>query len=164
MSNPTTVGDPGNPAPRTLNIRAQAVIPGQASGCALVARLPLSFWGGFDAATGRVIDVRHDLYGQCVTGKVLFMPGGRGSSSSSGIILEAIRRGTAPAAIVSLKAEAILAIGSIIGKELYGRWVPVFVAAGDDYDSVRTGDHVTLVQSSDVKPVVPGVRAGAWDD
>ncbi|NPV70383.1 MAG: DUF126 domain-containing protein [Firmicutes bacterium] len=133
---------PSAEATRTTRIQVESVIPGHASGEALVAATPLSFWGGLDAKTGKVIDVRHDLYGRCVTGRVLFLPGGRGSSSSSGIILEAIRRGTAPAAIVSLKAEAILAIGSIIGKELYGRWVPVFVIGEEGYRRVRTGDHV----------------------
>lgn len=125
-------------------IQAVPVIPGKVEGKALVSKVPLSFWGGVDIKTGVVLDVHHDLCGSVITGKVLFIPAGRGSCSGSGIILEMIRQKTAPLAIISLEAEPILAIGSIIGKEIYDRVVPVYVVKKEDYDSVLTGDEVII--------------------
>lgn len=55
-----------------------------------------------------------------VEGKVLCVPYDRGSCSSSGVMLEMIRKGTNPAAIVCIEAEAVLALGPIIGNSMYG--------------------------------------------
>jgi uncharacterized protein len=66
---------------------------------------PLSFWGGFDALTGRVIDRRHPQHGETLTGVALMMREARGSSSGSSVLAEAIRLGTAPAAIILRKRD-----------------------------------------------------------
>lgn len=107
---------------------ARTLVPGEARGAALVLDEPLSFWGGVDPATGDVIDVRHPQRGANVAGRVLVMPSGRGSSSSSSVLAESIRAGTAPAAIVLAEPDAILALGAILARELYGTSVPVVVA------------------------------------
>lgn len=124
--------------------KGQALVSGIAEGEALVTNTPLSFWGGVDAKTGCVIDRRHDLCGVCLTGKVLFIPQGRGSCSSSGIILEMIRAGTAPAAIIAIQSEAILATGSIIGRELYGRTMPVITVSEQMFKEIQSGDYVRI--------------------
>ncbi len=100
---------------------------GEAEGLVVLWPTPLSFWGGFDAATGRVIDRSHIAFGQIVTGRVLVMPSGRGSSSSSSVLAEAIRRGTAPAALVLVESDPIIAVGAIVARKLYGRACPVVV-------------------------------------
>jgi len=128
-------------------IPAKTVVSGEASGVALVSRTPLSFWGGLDPSTGTVIDPRHDLFGERVSGKVLFFPCGKGSSSSSAVLLEAIRSGTAPAAIVNVDSEPILAIGSIVGRQVYKRWVPIAVVSREDFDKVNSGDMVMITGS-----------------
>jgi predicted aconitase with swiveling domain len=110
------------PEPRTL-------VAGAAEGRALVLDEPLSFWGGVDPATGDIIDPRHPQHGANVAGRILVMPSGRGSSSSSSVFAEAIRAGTAPAAIVLGEADPILALGAIVARELFGSTVPVVVAA-----------------------------------
>ncbi|HLA92113.1 MAG TPA: DUF126 domain-containing protein, partial [Actinomycetota bacterium] len=76
---------------------ARTLVAGEATGEVLVLEEPLSFWGGIDPATGVVIDVHHPQRGANVAGTILVMPGGRGSSSSSSVLAEAIRAGTAPA-------------------------------------------------------------------
>ena len=90
-------------------LKGRPVIAGSAAGEALVSAEPISFWGGIDPADGRIIDRRHERCGQNVAGRVFVFPHGRGSSTASAILLESIRRGTAPAAIVNLRTEAILA-------------------------------------------------------
>lgn len=114
---------------------------GEASGPALVLDEPLSFWGGVDPATGDIVDVHHPQYGANVAGRVLVMPSGRGSSSSSSVLAETIRAGTAPAAIVLFEPDAILALGAIVASELYGRTIPVVVTPEGPF---RTGGLVTI--------------------
>ena len=82
-------------------IQAEIVIAGAAKGVALVSSEPLSFWGGYDAQTGEIVDRRHPLSGQIAAGKVLVLPFTKGSSTTTAILLEAVRTGNAPAAIVS---------------------------------------------------------------
>ncbi len=108
---------------------ARVLVPGVATGEVLVLDEPLSFWGGLDPETGRLIDSHHPQAGTMLSGKVLVMPSGRGSSSSSYVLAEAIRAGTAPVAVVLGEADAIVALGSIVAGELYGIDVPVVVSA-----------------------------------
>ena len=109
----------------------RTLVPGRATGEVLVLDEPLSFWGGVDPASGEIVDVHHPQRGANVTGRVLVMPGGRGSSSSSSVLAEAIRAGTAPAAVVLLEPDPIVALGAIVARELYGVVVPVVVGRPD---------------------------------
>lgn len=118
------------------------MVAGVASGEALVLAEPLSFWGGVDPATGDVIDTHHPQRGANVAGRIVVMPSGRGSSSSSSVLAEAIRAGTAPAAIVLSEPDPILALGAIVARELYGRSIPVAVIPDP---GLRTGEAVTLI-------------------
>lgn len=115
------------------------VVKGDAEGFALVSLTGLSFWGGVDPHTGIVLDQSHDLRGQCMTGKVLCVPRGRGSCSSSGTMLEMIRVKTAPAAIISVEVEPILSLGSVIGGELYGKSIPIYSVSQEEYELLRDG-------------------------
>ncbi|HVL67485.1 MAG TPA: DUF126 domain-containing protein [Vicinamibacterales bacterium] len=112
------------------------LVAGDAEGEALVLTEPVSFWGGVDPASGRIIDHAHPDRGACVTGRVLVMAGGRGSSSSSSVLAEMIRRGTGPAAIVLGTADPILPVGALVAQSLYGKSCPVVVC---DIDRLRTG-------------------------
>ncbi|MGZ8566100.1 MAG: aconitase X swivel domain-containing protein [Actinomycetota bacterium] len=113
------------------------LVSGTAEGDVVTLDEPLSLWGGLDPATGDIIDVRHPQRGARVAGRMLLLPAGRGSSSSSTILAEAIRAGTAPAAIVLGEPDPILALGAIVGRELYGTVVPIVVADRATY--VRVG-------------------------
>ena len=94
------------------------LIPGNAEGQLLRLQAPISLWGGVDPVSRVVIDPRHPDHGTSITGTVLAMPGAVGSSSSSAVMLELLREGTAPAAILMARADAILAIGIIVSIEL----------------------------------------------
>lgn len=114
---------------------------GEADGAALVLAEPLSFWGGIDAATGRIIDRHHPNLGACITGTILVMPGGRGSSSSSSVLAEVIRRGTAPAGIVLATPDPILTMGALVAESLYDAPCPIVVCA---IEGIRTGERVRI--------------------
>lgn len=129
---------------KMLTIQGRPIIEGRASGDVLYSHMGLSFWGGVDAHTGCVIDKRHDLCGQKLTGKILCLERGRGSCSSSGIIVEMIRAKTAPAAIISMEVEGILAVGSVIAQEMYGRTMPVCITGKEEYAQLSEAGHIEL--------------------
>lgn len=108
---------------------SKVIVAGEAAGTLIVSPAPLSFWGGYEAATGEVIDRRHPLSGQRLAGCVLALPWTRGSSTTTAILLEAVRLGTAPAAILLPKADTFIALASIVAHELYGRGFPVLIVA-----------------------------------
>jgi predicted aconitase with swiveling domain len=95
-------------------IRCHKVASGCASGPALCTREAISFLGNVNPETGMVVDPAHDLYGECISGKVLIFPGGKGSTVGSYVIYQLQKRGFAPAAMVNLRSEAIVAVGAII--------------------------------------------------
>ena len=95
-------------------IRGRKIVGGRGEGVALVSRDPVSFYGGIDPVTGVVTEPGHDVEGECVTGKVFVFPTGKGSTVGSYVIYRMAKLGTAPAAIVNLETEAILATGCVI--------------------------------------------------
>ena len=105
---------------------------------------PLSLWGGMDPDTGRVIDVHHPQHGFVLTGRVVVMPSGRGSSSSSSVLAESARAGTAPAAIVLGEPDLILSIGSAVAEELYGARVPIIVMPPEGLSTFVDGESIDI--------------------
>ena len=141
-------------------LTGRPLVAGSAEGRAVVSGQPLSLWGGLDAETGEIIDRRHELSGRNVTGRVLVFPRGKGSSTASGILLESIRAGTAPAAIVNLAVDPILALGAIVADELYHRSVPIVVLPEEAFDSIRDGDIVAVEPDGKVTVSPGGGEAG----
>ena len=90
-----------------------------------VLQAPLSLWGGFDPASGRIIDVHHPQHGVRIAGRIVVMPGGRGSSSSASVLLESVRLGHHPLALVLGEPDPVLVIGALVAADLYGIAVPV---------------------------------------
>jgi uncharacterized protein len=111
---------------------------------ALVLSEPLSLWGGMDPATGELIDAHHPQCGANLAGRVVVMRSGRGSSSSASILAEAVRAGTAPAAILLGEPDLILSIGAAVAEELYGVRVPVLVLPPAQLEAIADGDPFDL--------------------
>jgi predicted aconitase with swiveling domain len=120
------------------------LVEGPVDGTALVLAEPLSFWGGLDPVTGEIVEANHPQRGEVVTGRVLVMPSGRGSSSSAAVLAESIRLGTGPAGVVLGEADEIVAIGALAAEALYGVTTAVFLASRDDYAAIRQGDHLAF--------------------
>jgi predicted aconitase with swiveling domain len=129
----------------------KSVVPGSAQGIALVSKEPISFWGGLSPRTGEIIDRRHERSGSVVTGRVFVFPQGRGSSTSSATLLESIKTGVAPAAIINLKPDPILALGSIVANELYHQAVPIVVLPEKDFFSIKENDYLAIEPDGTVK-------------
>lgn len=123
------------------------LVPGAARGSALVLSEPLSLWGGLDPQTGEIIDRRHPESGHIVSGKILVLPAGRGSSSASSVLLEAARAHRAPNAIITLERDAILALGAAVARELYAVSLPVIVLPQVAYERIHTLDLIHIDES-----------------
>ena len=132
-------------------LTGRALVPGFAKGEALVSKQALSFWGGFCPRTGEIIDRRHELSGVVATGRVFVFPQGKGSSTASATLLESIKTGAAPAAIINLKVDPILALGGIVADELYHQTIPIVVLPREDFFSIKQGDYVTVEPDGTVK-------------
>jgi predicted aconitase with swiveling domain len=123
---------------------------GVADGLALRLDEPLSFWGGVDPATGRIIDARHPQRGTSVAGRVLVMPSVRGSSSSSSVLAETVRAGCAPAAILLGEPDLILAVGAAVAEELYGIRVPIVQLPLAELARIADGAAVSVGEGGEV--------------
>ena len=153
---------------------AQAIVTGRGGGAPLLLAEPLSFWGGYDASEGRVVEAGHPQCGARLAGRVMLMERAKGSSSSSSVLAEAIRNGTGPAAIVMRERDLIVGLGCIVASELYGLHVPVVVVDESTWqalaglrqavpselhiDAPEPGDCLirTSARSVDNRPPTPG--------
>jgi predicted aconitase with swiveling domain len=106
-------------------IRCVPVVRGVSQGEALVTNQPMCLYDSLNPKTGRIVNRRHELYGECVSGKILFFPCGIGSSTSAATLLEASRCKRAPGAIINLETEPIIAVGALLAEKLYGNVIPI---------------------------------------
>ena len=135
-----------------MNLAGRALVPGSASG-PVTAIAPLSFWGGYDPVSGLVTDRSHPAFGQSLAGKILVMSTGRGSSSSSSVLAEAIRLGTGPAAIVLSEPDAILATGAMVAETLYGRTCPVLVLPRDGHRALAAASTAQVITVGNIATI-----------
>ncbi|OOF90703.1 hypothetical protein ASPCADRAFT_178694 [Aspergillus carbonarius ITEM 5010] len=111
-------------------------VKGRASGRLVATPLELSFWGGVDPRTGRVIDQHHPLCGQSLQNRILAIPGGRGSCSGSGVMLELLLHSKAPKAVLFERREEILTLGVMVAEEMFGKAIPVVTLDPGDFGKV----------------------------
>ena len=119
-----------------LDLQGRVIKYGTTEGVALVSPAPIGFLGGVDPETGVVVEAGHPLVGECVAGRVLVFPTGKGSTVGSYTLYRMARAGTAPAAIVNAESEAIVAVGAIIGN------IPMVDQI--DINKIQTGDRVQV--------------------
>jgi predicted aconitase with swiveling domain len=110
----------------------------------VVSDEPLSFWGGYNFHTGEITDRRHPLSGEIAAGRVLALPFNRGSSTTTAVLLEAVRAGTAPAAILTTGIDSFFALASIVAEEMYNAQFPVIVISSRDFAALRTGERLEI--------------------
>ncbi len=97
-----------------MKLTGRKISTGSATGEALVTHMGISFFGGVDPETGKVVEKNHQLEGQSIAGRVLVFPTGKGSTVGSYTLYRLKKAGLAPAAIINAEAETITAVGCII--------------------------------------------------
>jgi len=99
-----------------MKLRGRSIYSGTAQGEALVTSQAISFFGGIDPETGFVVERGHELEGQCIAGRVLVFPSGKGSTVGSYTLYRLKHNGHAPLAILNAECETIIAVGCIIAE------------------------------------------------
>lgn len=119
-----------------MMMNGRKVTKGKAEAEALVSTEGISFYGGVEPETGKVVEKGHPLEGQSVTGKVLVFPAGKGSTVGSYTLYQMKKLGKAPAAIVNKEIDTIVAVGAIISE------IPCVDKI--DVGQIKTGDRVVV--------------------
>ena len=137
------------------SLEGRSLVDGHASAPLLYADVGLSFWGGVDPFSGEVIDRHHPLSGECLAGRVLAIPSGRGSCTGSSVLMELISNGHAPAALVLAEADEILTLGVLVARTLFQRSLPVLCIGREAFGQLRgnafarvDGTHLSLYDSA----------------
>ena len=99
-----------------MKLKGRKIYKGIAEGEAIVTKDGISFYGGVDPDTGKVVEVGHELEGQSIIGKILVFPTGKGSTVGSYTLYRMKKNNTAPAAIVNKQIDTIIAVGCIISE------------------------------------------------
>ena len=124
------------------------VTSGEAEGAVLKLDEPVSFWGGI-GPEGDIIDVHHPQHGAIVTGRILVMRSGRGSSSGTYVLAELLRLGIAPAGIILTEPDGIIATGALVAAELYDARMPIVTVSDEDYARIEDGVAVSIAVNGD---------------
>jgi predicted aconitase with swiveling domain len=136
-----------------LTLHGRPIVRGVAEGTTLVSPEPLSFWGGYDFESGEITDRRHPLSGQIAANRILGVPFSRGSSTTTAVLLEAIRAGTAPAAILTTENDSFFALAAIVARELYDYILPIVMLSPEDYALLKSGDWVQIAEDGMVSVI-----------
>ena len=123
-----------------MKLKGRKIYKGIAEGEAIVTKDGISFYGGVDPDTGKVVEVGHELEGQSITGKILVFPTGKGSTVGSYTLYRMKKNNTAPAAIVNEQIDTIIAVGCIISE------IPCVDKI--DVNEIKTGQKI-VVNGSD---------------
>ena len=137
----------------SLLLHGRSIVAGSAEGEALVTHEALSFWGGYDFHTGMIIDKHHSLAGVSAAGRVLAVPFSKGSSTTTAVLLEAVRAGTAPAAILTTDVDAFFALASIVAGVMYAKSFPVVALGARDFDALESGVRLVVEPDGTVRRV-----------
>ena len=131
------------------------VAAGAVEGAALASTEPLSFWGGYDQTSGEIIDRRHPLSGCIAVDKILALPASRGSSTTAAVLLEAVRRGTAPAAIVTDGTDTFLTLAAIVADEMYQRTFTVVSVDPEEFERLLSAERLRIAVDGSIEVIEP---------
>jgi len=129
----------------------EPVVAGVAQGTVLMSTEPLSFWGGYDQRTGEIIDRRHPLSGQCAAQRILAIPFTRGSSTTTAVLLQSVRAGVAPAAILTKEVDSFLALASVVADEMYEKPIPIIALAEKDFEQLAMDQEVAVLTDGTIR-------------
>lgn len=133
-----------------MKFQGKVLNGGRASAEVLLLDEPLSFWGGYDPDTGTIIDQQHPQVGCSMTGKIVVMPGTRGSSGTPGVLGESLRLTTGPAGLVLNKADINVTAAALVVLTLYDMHCPVVVLDERSYRQLVADKPMTIERDGSV--------------
>jgi predicted aconitase with swiveling domain len=111
---------------------------------------PISFFGGVNAADGKVKDHRHSSYRQSMSNKAFAFPFGKGSSGAGLVLMEMMRLKTAPAAIINIRTDPVILTGPLVSRHYYEQILPVVNMNEQNYISLASMKEVELFATGTV--------------
>lgn len=127
-----------------LTLNCKNVIPGTKRIRLVHSNDSFSFVGGVNTLTGDISDYRHANYLENITDKAFAFPFGRGSSGAGLILMEMLRIGTAPAAIINIHTDPVILTGPLICKHFYNQLLPVINLSEEDYKKLEGAQEIEL--------------------
>ena len=121
---------------RKMELKGRIISKGVAEGEALTTSQPISFYGGVDPNTSKIIEKGHELQGKEVKDRILVFPNGKGSTVGSYTLYRMKKNDIAPAGIINRECETVVAVGVIISD------IPCVDKI--DVSKIRTGDQVQI--------------------
>lgn len=121
--------------PVLRTVRGRVLVSGSAEAGICATRNMLSFWGGYDPASGEVVDRHHPLSGENLTGRIFALPKGKGSSTGSAVLLDALHSGHVPAGIILNKVDEIIVLGVVVFEEFFEQKIPVVQLDDADFEA-----------------------------
>lgn len=122
-----------------LVLKAKRAFGPDVEGEALVSRDPIHFVMDIAPETGRVIGVKHSLFGENVAGKILVISSAKGGVQSAMGIAELVKNNNGPKALVYDKTNPIMVHGAVMTN------IPIM----DDFDQnpvevIKSGDKIKI--------------------
>ena len=131
-----------------IRLKGRKVVGGEAEGEAVVSPEPISFFGGVEPKTGKIIERNHPLKGIVIAGKVLVFPRGKGSTVGSYTLYAMAKNKAAPAAIINVETEPIIAIGCVLAN------IPLIDKLEKNPTQViKTGDFIKVLADKELVEV-----------
>lgn len=138
-------------------VSARSLSAGRGEGPVLELTEPISLWGGVDMATGEIVEASHPQAGMTISGKVLLLDHGRGSSSASSVLAEMVRTGRAPSAIVLGHPDPVIVLGAVVAAEMYGESVPVVLVDPAGWAAVAASAEASVDEDGTIQTGVTSI-------
>lgn len=120
------------------------IVAAAAEGRVLQCQEGLSFWGGVDPNSGKIIDAHHPQLGESLAGRIVMMPTSRGSCSGSGVLLELAMNGLAPQALVFRETEEILTLGAMVADKMFDCRLAIVRLPAAEYQALAEADRAEI--------------------
>lgn len=135
---------------KSFIIHGRCISRGKAEGEAVVEATRLSFWGGYDPATGTITESGNPMEGVSLKDKVVVFISTKGSSGTSNCLNLAKRFGTQPAAFINTRLDCL----AVIGCQIHG--IPMMSDLDrDPFESIKTGDYIKMDADAGIIEVFP---------
>lgn len=132
-------------------VQGNTLVAGQARGKVISSTEMFSFWGGFNPNTGIIVDHHHPLWNVDITNQILVMPRGKGSSTGSPILVDAIMSKNSPQAIILNEVDEIIALGAIVCEQFFNVTIPIIVLNDEDFQIALKAKEANVMENGDIE-------------
>jgi predicted aconitase with swiveling domain len=124
-----------------ISIAGRGVIPGRTSGYALVCPRGITGWGGIDPVTGVIKEYDNVNRGESIKGRILVMPGSKGSNGWSCYFGVTRVSGASPKGFIFTNVDSSCAVAAVC---LRIPTIVDFPPSQDPCQAIENGDFVIM--------------------